>query len=326
MRKGILFGAAAGALWTAFAAGPSPLSVERTFRFTYEASVTPPEGAKKVRLWLPVPQSDAHQTIADLRIQGSVPHTAGKDPVYGNEIAFLEASAPFSGPLTATMTFTATRRENAGGPKEGLSAQERALFLKGDALAPLDDPEMLAMREKAVGKATAPGEVARKAYDQVLAHMTYDKSGTGWGRGDLHHACGVGKGNCTDFHALFIGMLRASKIPARFEIGFSLPAERGEGEVKGYHCWALYHDPARGWVPVDASEADKDPALADYYFGRHSTNRLKLTTGRDLVLAPKQDGPPLNYFVHPYAEADGRPLDKEVAKKFWFKDLPDAER
>lgn len=321
MRKGILFGAAAGVSLAAFAAGPSPLSAERTFVFTYEASVAPPEGARKVRLWFPVPQTDAHQRIEGLSITGSASHVVRKDPVYGNAIACLEASAPFSGPLSAAMTFTATRRENAGGPKEDLSADERTLFLKGDALAPLDDPEMLAMREKAVGRASAPEEIARKAYDHVLAHMTYDKSGTGWGRGDLHHACDVGKGNCTDFHALFIGMLRASKVPARFEIGFSLPSQPGEGEVKGYHCWALYHDPARGWVPVDASEADKDLSLADYYFGRHSTNRLKLTTGRDLVLTPRQDGPPLNYFVHPYAEADGRPLDSEVTKKFSFKDV-----
>ncbi len=317
MKMTAFFLAAAALAGTALGDPESPwtLTTERKFSFSYEAGVTPPAGAKKVRLWFPVPQTDAFQTIERLEIRGSVPHTVGKDPVYGNSFAYLEAA----GPITATMTFVATRRENAGGPKGALSKDEEAVFLKGDALAPLDNPDMLAMREKAIGKTAGATDAARKAYDHVLAHMAYDKSGTGWGRGDLVHACGVGKGNCTDYHALFIGMLRASRIPARFEIGFSLPVERGEGEVKGYHCWALFHDPARGWVPVDASEADKDLSLAEFYFGRHSTNRVKFTTGRDLALVPRQDGPPLNYLVHPYAEADGKPV--EATKKFGFKDL-----
>ncbi len=301
-------------------AAPSILTAPRTFIFSYETAVTPPEGAQKVRLWIPLPASDSHQTIQNLTITASVPHLTSQEPEYGNTMAYLEASAPFAGPLTVAMSFTATRTENTGGANGGNASRER--LLKGDTLAPLDTPELQTIRNKAIGPASAPGEVARKAYDAVLDHMTYDKSGTGWGKGDLRHACAVGKGNCTDFHALFIGLLRASKVPARFEVGFSLPPERGGSEIKGYHCWALYQDPAQGWIPVDASEADKDPAMAEYYFGRHSTNRIKFTMGRDVSLSPRQDGPPLNYFIYPYAEADGKPLDQGVMRKFSFKDLP----
>ena len=38
-----------------------------------------------------------------------------------------------------------------------------------------------------------------------------------------------------------------------------------------------------------------------------------------MVLTPKQAGPPLNYFVYPYAEADGQPL--EVAHTYEFADV-----
>ena len=43
-------------------------------------------------------------------------------------------------------------------------------------------------------------------------------------------------------------------------------------------------------------------------------------TGRDVKLSPKQDGPPLNYFVYPYVEVDGKPYDK-LDKQFSFEEV-----
>jgi hypothetical protein len=37
-----------------------------------------------------------------------------------------------------------------------------------------------------------------------------------------------------------------------------------------------------------------------------SEDRLALTSGRDIVLVPRQASPPLNVFVYPYAEVDGQ--------------------
>ena len=69
---------------------------------------------------------------------------------------------------------------------------------------------------------------------------------------------------------------------------------------------------------MDASEASKNPAQREYFFGAHDENRVELSKGRDLVLTPKQQGNPLNYFVYPYAELDGKPLALE--SKFSFQD------
>ena len=150
--------------------------------------------------------------------------------------------------------------------------------------------------------------------------MRYDKTGEGWGRGDAIYACNIKKGNCTDFHALFIGMMRASGIPARFEIGFPLPRDRKSGEISGYHCWAQFWIDGLGWVPIDASEAWKDPARRDYFFGAHDANRILFTRGRDIRLDPAQQGDPLNYFVYPYAELDGKPWTG-IQSSFSFTDL-----
>jgi len=194
-----------------------------------------------------------------------------------------------------------------------------ARWLAPDRLVPLDDRIRELARQVTRGERT-PAARARAIYDYVVSTMSYDKSGTGWGNGDLRYACDMRKGNCTDFHALFIGLARASGIPARFEIGFPLPETPGAGEVAGYHCWAEFWLDGAGWVPVDCSEAQKHPERRDYFFGAHCENRVQLSVGRDLVLAPPQAGPPLNYFVYPYAEADGRPLT-DLKERFTYRDL-----
>ena len=58
-------------------------------------------------------------------------------------------------------------------------------------------------------------------------------------------------------------------------------------------------------VPVDASEAAKDPSRREYFFGAHDEHRVEFTRGRDIRLEPAQQGEPLNYFVYPYAATTG---------------------
>ena len=73
-------------------------------------------------------------------------------------------------------------------------------------------------------------------------------------------------------------------------------------------------------MPVDTSEANQNPELRDYFFGAHDENRVEFTIGRDLRLNPQQAAEPLNYFIYPYAEADGTPLDG-IRKQFFYRDL-----
>src|SRR5205085_2830880 len=130
--------------------------------------------------------------------------------------------------------------------------------------------------------------------------------------GDSVWACGSRTGNCSDFHSLFISLARANHLPARFEIGFSIPEKRGAGDVAGYHCWAWFKPAAgRGWTPVDISEVNKHPALADYYFGHLTADRVAFSTGRDLTLVPAQAGPPVNFLIYPYVEFDAKPWPAE---------------
>jgi transglutaminase-like putative cysteine protease len=114
-------------------------------------------------------------------------------------------------------------------------------------------------------------------------------------------------------------MARSVNIPARFAIGLPLPHERGAGDIVGYHCWAELYVRGGGWIPVDASEAAKEPTKRNYFFGHHDEDRLEFSRGRHLTLNPAQKGPPLNFFVYPYAELDGKPHEA-VDRKFTFID------
>ncbi len=130
--------------------------------------------------------------------------------------------------------------------------------------------------------------------------------------------CLIKAGNCTDFHSLFISLARASGIPAKFVMGIPLP-EKEADEIPGYHCWAEFYDEQLGWVPVDISEAWKDKTQYEYFFGTLSQNRLEFTQGRDIILEPSAKGEPLNYFIYPYVEADGKEF-KDYSVKFQFRD------
>jgi transglutaminase-like putative cysteine protease len=299
----------------------------RNFDFTYLTRIpASPAGAKGLRIWIPLPQSDPYQAISGLKIESPFPYAKHRDPEYGNEYLYLQVPATKVSALEEVrMSFEVARQEHrvdldahavsqqsAGADPPGLRR-----FLEPDRRVPLRGviAELAGQETRGIKD---PLEKARAIYNYVVATMRYDKSGTGWGNGDAIWACTAKRGNCTDFHSLFIGMMRAAGIPARFEIGFPLPADQHAGSVPGYHCWAQFYVEPYGWIPVDASEAWKHPEKKNYFFGAHDDNRLQFTVGRDIRLDPPQQGDPLNYFIYPYAELDGKPF--AVESRFSFQD------
>jgi transglutaminase-like putative cysteine protease len=293
----------------------------RTFRFTYAAIVTGLEPGQRARVWLPVPSSGDDQDVEivskDLPAKGRIE----TEPRYRNRILSVEAKADRQGEISVRMVYRIKRREVRGDRSRELKedAKQLARLLRPDARVPIDGKPLDLLK----GKKLPDDEMAaaRVFYDVVNGHMRYSKEGIGWGNGDSVWACEKGYGNCSDFHSLFISLARSRSIPATFEIGFSLPAERGSGDIPSYHCWAKFHSKGKGWVPVDISEANKDPGRRDYYFGNLTQDRVAFSTGRDLDLVPRQSGPPLNFFVYPYVEVDGKEYPQaKIKRRFRFRD------
>jgi len=296
----------------------------RHFTFHYAFTVKNLPANQKVRIWIPAAQSDPYQEVKPISASGDLPLKKARESKYGNELYFAETTAT-QPELHFDVEYDVVRHErlalnSAPHPlPASLASKERQEDLQPDALVPITGLPADLAAKVTQGK-SEPLDKARAIYDYVFTTLRYDKTGTGWGRGDVLYACDAKKGNCTDFHSLFIAMARSQGIPARFEIGFPLPADKHSAEVAGYHCWADFYIEGKGWIPVDISEAWKHPEKRDYFFGAHDANRVQFSMGRDLRLNPSQEGKPLNYFVYPYVEVDGKEYPN-VSLAFSFADV-----
>ncbi|MBI3860842.1 MAG: transglutaminase domain-containing protein [Planctomycetia bacterium] len=301
----------------------------RRVHLTYAAEVRDvPRDAKEVRLWLPFPPSDESQQVSNITVHSDVPASVSREEEYGNQVLSLAVSNPGQSPVRVELQFDVVRRErrNAAAvfrsplPKPSTEKPE-SRWLARDRLVPIDG-KVFELALSVTRNQSSRLDQIRAIYDHTVSTLSYDKTGTGWGRGDIAYACDAKRGNCTDFHAVFIGLCRARGIPARFEIGVSLPIDKPAGEIAGYHCWADCHVADYGWIPVDCSEAQKHPEQREYFFGSHDENRIDFSVGRDLRLNPAQQGERLNFFIDPYAEVDGQPHDK-IERKITYENRED---
>jgi transglutaminase-like putative cysteine protease len=302
----------------------------RRFEFTYAATVNQaPAGAETIDLWIPVAQDAPFQQVRVLSIEAPSGYQVAVEPTLGNQI--LHSRVPATAlPVTVSVSYEVARREqktDPDAPPSGVSldADTRARFLAGSALVPVG-PSVDAMAGGFRPTTSSSAAIGRQAYDHVLAQMRYGKEGTGWGTGSTEWACSSKYGNCTDFHAYFMSLTRTHGVPSRFLMGASIPTDKHEGEVAGYHCWAEFFVEGVGWMPVDISEADKvadtDPAMAEFYFGGLTRDRIEFSAGRDVPLVPPARSGPRNFFIYPYCEIDGKEAAKEsLSRKFTFKDL-----
>jgi transglutaminase-like putative cysteine protease len=278
------------------------------FEFRYWAKL--PEMSDPARLWLPLPETDAFQSVEVSSITAPGIQRVIRDQEQGNRILFLEVE-PGDSSKTIEIVFQVTRREKAAyeGP-----ASAGARDLAPEKLVPATATFRDTAREVIEGKQTDLVR-ARALYDHVIERMRYMKYGEGWGKGDAVYACDARTGNCTDFHSYFIALARSVGIPARFAIGAGIPSDRNDGGVDGYHCWAEFYADDKWW-PVDISEGDKYSSLATYYFGHHPANRFELSHGRDLVVDPLPASGPINFLAYPVLEVGGKPARAQVAFSF----------
>src|SRR5579863_5175882 len=192
--------------WSAYA----PAQDSRHFTFHYGFAVKNVSSGQKIKIWFPMAHSDAYQEVRVISAEGDLPLKKTHESKNGNEMFYAETSKAKQPELHFEVVYDVVRHErhtlgiyspHLAAVK--LSEKERKEFLAPDALVPTTGlPAELAVKVTE-GKTTTLDK-ARAIYDYVFTTMHYDKTGTGWGRGDVLYACDAKKGNCTDFHSLFI--------------------------------------------------------------------------------------------------------------------------
>ena len=291
-------------------AAPDSSIVRGSDEFEFVYRVTLPEIKGDARLWIPLAKTDAFQTVTQEKFDIPIRWEKVHDRDYGNDICVLYPESGDSG-KTVELRYLVVRKEKSAYSANG---NEVARFLQPEKLVPINQTFKTLAEQATAGK-TDDLDRAKALYDHVLGQMHYDKSGAGWGRGDAVYACDARTGNCSDFHAYFIALARGIGIPARFAIGATIPTDKNEGEIEGYHCWAEFFADGR-WVPVDISEAWKNPDLAGYYFGHNPANRFELTKGRDLIVDPAPASGPINFLAYPLLEMNGTVVKPQASFAF----------
>ncbi len=307
--------------------GPSPFPPQvLTTQFSYTATVPAvPASAYALQVWLPIPSDSVWQTVSNVQVQAPVPFQITTEPKFGNRMVALHEDNP-QGPLTVRVTFTVARHavqmlteDSPAQTPPTVRMPFAAAALAGDRRVAVGGRfRTIAFQQTRTQPTTLAKE--RALFDGVVVGMHYDyqKTSPEYGQGDAAFVCDYKRGNCSDLHSYLIALSRSIGTPAVLEFGFPLAGVPlasplpADGKVTGYHCWTWFQDSARGWLPLDAADARRwqdanHPNVSRFLFGNLvlPRNAVAVSLGRDLMLVPAQKSGPLNYFIYPYAEADG---------------------
>jgi transglutaminase-like putative cysteine protease len=299
-----------------------PQSEVLNTRFSYTATVPAvPTGAKAIDLWIPVPTDNAFQRVTNLKIEGAPGHRVTREKENGNRMVYARFT-DLSSPIKVVVTVDVARRQATSVANPLDFDVDMAQYLQADRLVPIDGRMAEIAKEVAGGQRSDLARL-KAMFDHTVASMQYDynKESPHLGMGDVAFVCDYKKGNCSDLHSYVISLARAMGIPAFLEYGFpvtGIPLPEpvpAKGTIGGYHCW-MWAKIGDNWMPLDASDSrrwlDRDhEEEAKSVFGNLVLPRsaAAFSHGRDLMLEPAQKGGPLNYFIYPYAEADGKSVE-----------------
>ena len=325
-------------------------SNNRNFNFSYFVSFDSTDG-KKFESWIPYPESNEVQKISNIIIETKLNYEILDEINHGNKYVYIYDLDGFDLDMKFKLSCDVERIEHSAIYYNNI---DHTYYLKGSNQVPVGS-----IFDSIISENSLNSNDMRNVYDYVLNGMHYGKpisreseyfnspwldddqfygmkqvtrdevlsyyekakaSGSTYtfGNGSSLYACDIGVGNCTDYHSYFISLSRSLNVPARFHMGFPIP-DGNEGRVGGYHCWADYYVDDKGWVPVDISEADKNPEDIDYFFGNVCKNRVEFIIGRDFNFK-NYNGGKANIFIYPIVEINDIE-SSNFSKNFYFKNL-----
>ena len=278
-----------------------------------------PAGTRVLDVWLPIPSNSPWQTVTALTVTAPVAYKVTTEAHYGNRMVYLHDTRPDQ-PLQVTVQCAVARKQVQALNTSPAPAFPLPLDLSPDSRVPVGG-RFTGIAGSITRRDTTALAKEHDLFRHVVATMHYDyrKASPEYAQGDSAFVCDYKSGNCSDLHSYLISLSRSLGIPAMLEFGFPLtgiPVPKplpADGRIMGYHCWVWFSDPKYGSVPLDAADARRwadagQKSVSDSLFGSLVLERtaVAFSRGRDLTLSPPQKAGPLNYFIYPYAEADGK--------------------
>jgi transglutaminase-like putative cysteine protease len=307
----------------------------RAFEVVTRVEVANPAG--ETRAWVPVPlitDTDYFKRQGDTWTGNAASARPFRDAKYDVGMVYAEWPASERAPvLEVTSRFTTRNRALdlakplAIAPREDAAVLRR--YLEATQLIPTDGIVRETAQEITQGLGSDLDK-ARALYEWIVENTFRDPKVRGCGLGDIKTMLETRYfgGKCADLNALFVGLARAVKIPARDVYGVRV-ADSAEfkslgksGDIsKAQHCRAEFYLTGFGWVPVDPADVRKvvleeQPGLTlqspeaqrarAKLFGAWEMNWLAYNYGHDVKL-PGSPGAPVGFFMYPQAETvEGR--------------------
>jgi len=310
----------------------------RTFEVTTTIEVKDPVGA--VRAWVPIPlmkEADYFKRQGDKWNGNSKTVQTIQTDKVGTGLVFAEWAAGEKAPmLEVTSRFMTRDRSVDLSKKADASVREDKAVLhyfrqpskliRTDGIVATTARGITATRRSDVDKAKA-------IYDWIVDNTHRDPKVKGCGIGDISTMLRTGYlgGKCADLNALFVGLARASGLPARDVYGIRVANSsefkslgRADDITGAQHCRADVYLNGYGWVPVDPADVRKvvleenlpgDPLPLDdakvqraraKLFGAWEMNWLPYNYSHDVKL-PNSNGPEVGFLMYPQLEtANGR--------------------
>ncbi|MFV1950936.1 MAG: transglutaminase family protein [Nitrospinota bacterium] len=305
---------------------------ERQGIVTFKINLNTQNDTKRARLWLPYPLSDKHQRIEDVKIDGNFTKSAiYREPQSGTIYLFTEWPVR-SDKKSLELSFKVKAEERILKDLKDTNdpvPEEVKKFLGSNWWIPTDGKIKEIAVQITKGKKGIL-EKSRAVHDWVVENTYRDPRVKGCGLGIVEQTLANRGGKCADISSVYVALARAAGVPAREVFGLRLGRKSEQDMTGGFHCWAEFYLPGTGWVQVDPADVRKvmlvkklnlkqAKEFREYYFGAVDEYRIVLERGgRGITFQPSQDGEPLNYFMYPYAEVDGKPLDYFDPKGFSY--------
>lgn len=308
------------------------IATERAGVVTIKVNLPAEKGSARAKLWLPYPLSGEYQTIEDMSVNGTfVNSSVYREPVSGAIYQFAQWNK-ISGERKFEMQFKAYAKERRSTDLADTFApipKEVEKYLESDKWIPTDG-KIKEIADEITKDVDGILLKSRLIYDWVVENTFRDPDVKGCGFGIIAHTLVHRGGKCVDISTEYIAIARAAGVPAREVFGLRLGKKDKQDITGGYHCWAEFYLPGTGWVAVDPADVRKMMLVEnlnlqqaskyrEYFFGAVDEYRIVLgVSGRGVNLNPQQASEPLNYFMYPYAEIDGKAMDHFDPKSFSY--------